>query len=79
MPAPGGAEAEWQRLSILLKLMDKTVGVWGSPDAMYGQTPLAPQNAAVSKQFQLFFSSSTSLCFAVFARGGVASFYDENG
>ena len=39
MPASGGAAAEWKRLSILLKLMDKAIVVWGSPNEMYGQQP----------------------------------------
>ena len=33
----GGPTAEWQRLSILLKIMSQAVDVWGCPEMMYCQ------------------------------------------
>jgi hypothetical protein len=36
LPVQGTPAAEWQRLSVLLKLLWDTVDVWGSPVSLYG-------------------------------------------
>lgn len=38
LPEQAGAAAEWQRLSVLLKVLWETVDVWGSPVDLYGLT-----------------------------------------
>jgi hypothetical protein len=46
----GGAAEEWQRLSILLKLLSEISDVWGVPTALYGLLPDEEDGTAASSR-----------------------------